>query len=51
VGLVACLRRLLVRPAGRGLHGQGQLRPEARSPGADGDVWRHLHRQPVGQVV
>ena len=35
-----------LRHRGQGLHGQGQLPPEALSAGADGDLWRDLHRQP-----
>ena len=46
VGLLARLRRAIVRHRSQGLHGQGQLSAEALSPGADGDLWRHLHREP-----
>ncbi len=46
VGLLARLCRRALRPRSQGLHGQGQLQPEALSPGADGDLRRHLHRQP-----
>ena len=47
VGLVARVRRAGVRPRGRGLHGQGVVRPEAVSAGAHGDVRRALRREPV----
>ena len=46
MGLVARLRRRAVRPRGQGLHGQGLLRSEALSAGADGDLRRDLRRQP-----
>ena len=46
VGLLARLRRPALRHRGQGLHGQGLLQPEALSPGADGDLWRDLHREP-----
>ena len=46
MGLVARLRRRPVRPRGQGLHGQGLLRPEALSAGADGDLRGDLRRQP-----
>ena len=50
VGLGAGLRRQPVRPRGRRLHGQGQLRSEAVSPGADGELRRALRRQPSDET-
>jgi hypothetical protein len=47
VGLVPVLRRPVLRPAGRGLHGQGQLQPEALSPPDDADLGRRRGGQPV----
>ena len=46
MGLVARLRRRLVRPRGQSLHGQGLLQPEALPPRADGDLWRAMRRKP-----
>ena len=46
VGLVARLRLRLLRPRVQGLHGEGELRPEALPPRADGDLRRRRRRQP-----
>ena len=46
VGLVARLRRRALRPGGQGVHGAGQLRPEAVPQGDDGDLRRDLRREP-----
>ena len=43
VGLVARLRWRVVRHRGHRLPGPCILRPEALSPGADGDLWRAVH--------
>ena len=46
VGERAVVRGRHVRPRGQGLHGAGQLRPEAVPPDPDGDLRRPGHRQP-----
>ena len=46
VGLIARLRRAIVRARSQSLHGQGELQPEALPARADGNLRRHLHRQP-----
>ena len=46
VGLLARLRRGIVRARSQSLHGEGELQSEALPARADGNLRRHLHRQP-----